>query len=78
MRRAAARTATRRGAELLRELGHDHGASAAIAFVAAFLAAFALRIFTQPVQNSLRGRYLVHLGDAALVVEADGLVHGGR
>ena len=62
----------------LRQLSHHHGASAAIAFVATFLAALALRIVTQPVQNSLRGRYLVHLGNAALVVEADGLVHGGH
>ena len=57
----------------LGQLADDHRAGAAIAFVATFLGARAVRILTQPLQHRAGGVRALHFDHLAAVVEAYGL-----
>ncbi|MNS80671.1 hypothetical protein D3C72_1143620 [compost metagenome] len=58
------------------QFGHQHGAGAAIAFIAALLGAMAMGIFAQPVQHGTGRRRAIDLRDAALVIKTDRLGYG--
>ena len=53
------------------QLGHDHGAGAAVALAAAFLGAGAARVLAQPVEHAACRCDAFHAGDLPAVHEAD-------
>ena len=57
----------------LGQLGDDHGAGAAIAFVAAFLGAGAVCVLAQPLQHGASGMRALHLDHFSAMEEAYGL-----
>jgi hypothetical protein len=60
-----------------RQFGHQHRAGAAVALVAAFLGASAVRVLAQPVEHAARDGRARDLHDLAAVHESDGSgVHG--
>jgi hypothetical protein len=57
----------------LGQLADDHGAGAAVAFVAAFLGACAVRVLAQPVEHGARGVDAADVDGFSAVEEPDGL-----